>query len=254
MKRIFLFLSVAALCMVAACTREMKIATAADEGKIDLEGYEGFGCSWSYSMEYVTAAKTPEIADNINRAIIQSALYSDLTDKAPVISTCCQQWVEGIKTEYDEFAGEILPELDEGDEPWMMNWSYTMDGSFTTGCASRNLRTYSVMDDSYSGGAHGTTINTFLVFDLTTGRQITEADLFRDGFEEDIAEPLYDKVLENLDEDAWDAIYEVPTPNGNFSVSEQGLTWHYNQYEIAPYVVGPLSAEFTWDELAPYLK
>ena len=254
MKRVFLFLSVAALCMVAACTREMKTAIAADQGKIDLEGYEGYGCGWSYSMEYVTSAKSQEIADNINRAIIQSALYSDLTDKAPVISTCCQQWVEGIKTEYDEFASEILPELDEGDEPWMMNWSYSMDGSFTTGCASRNLRTYSVMDDSYSGGAHGTTINTFLVFDLTTGRQITEADLFRDGFEEDIAEPLYDKVLEGLDEDAWDAIYEVPTPNGNFSVSEQGLTWHYNQYEIAPYVVGPLSAEFSWDELAPYLK
>ena len=254
MKRIFLFLSVAALCMVAACTREMKTATAADQGKIDLEGYEGYGCGWSYSMEYVTSAKSQEIADNINRAIIQSALYCDLTDKAPAISTCCQQWVEGIKTEYDEFAGEILPELDEGDEPWMMNWSYSMDGSFTTGCASRHLRTYSVMDDSYSGGAHGTTINTFLVFDLTTGRQITEADLFRDGFEEDIAEPLYDKVLENLDEEAWEAIYEVPTPNGNFSVSEQGLTWHYNQYEIAPYVVGPLSAEFTWDELAPYLK
>ena len=141
MKRVFLFLSVAALCMVAACTREMKTATAADQGKIDLEGYEGYGCGWSYSMEYVTSAKSQEIADNINRAIIQSALYSDLTDKAPVISTCCQQWVEGIKTEYDEFAGEILPELDEGDEPWMMNWSYSMDGSFTTGCASRNLRT-----------------------------------------------------------------------------------------------------------------
>ena len=254
MKKIFLFLSVAALCMVAACTREMKTATAADEGKIDLEGYEGYGCGWSYSMEYVTAAKSQEIADNINRTIIESAICYDLADMPPVVSTYCQHWVEGIDAEYDEFAGEILPELDEGDEPWMMNWSYSMDGSFTTGCASRNLRTYSVMDDSYTGGAHGTTINTFLVFDLTTGRRITEADLFRDGFEEDIAEPLYDKILEGLDEDAWGAIYEVPTPNGNFSVSEQGLTWHYNQYEIAPYVVGPLSAEFTWDELAPYLK
>lgn len=254
MKRINLILGVAALCVAAACTQEMKTATAADNGKIDLEGYEGYSCGWSYSMEYVTSAKSQEIADNINRTIIEFTLYYDTAGMPPVISTYCQQWVEGIDAEYNEFAGEVLPELDEGDEPWMMNWSYSMDGSFTTGCASRNLRTYSVMDDSYSGGAHGTTTNTFLVFDMTTGQRITEADLFRDGFEEDIAEPLYDKILENLDEEAWDAIYEVPTPNGNFSVSEQGLTWHYNQYEIAPYVVGPLSAEFTWDELAPYLK
>ena len=254
MKRIHLFLFVAALFSAVACTHEMKTATAADQGKIDLEGYEGYGCGWSYSMEYVAGGLSQEVMDKINQTIIEVGIGYDTAGMPPVVPTYCHHWVEGIDSEYSAFADEVLPELDEGDEPWMMNWTYSMEGSFSTGCAARHLRTYDVMDDSYTGGAHGSTYNTSLVFDMTTGQRISEADLFREGFEADIAEALNDKVLEGLDEELWEAVYEVPTPNGNFSVSEQGVTWHYNPYEIGPYVLGFLTASFTWDELAPYLK
>ena len=254
MRRIHLFLIVAALLAAAACTHEMKTATAADQGKIELEGHEGYGCSWTYSMEYVTEGLSQEVMDKINQTIIESGIGYEVVGMPPVVPTFCLHWVEDIDSEYSAFADEVMPELDEDDEPWMMNWTYSLDGSFSTGCAARHLRTYEVMDDSYTGGAHGSTYNTFFVFDMTTGQRITDADLFKDGYDSEIAGTINDRVLDGLDEELWDAIYEVPLPNGNFSVDEKGLTWHYNPYEIGPYVLGPLSATFTWDELAPYLK
>lgn len=255
MKKLFKYaILLAAVLLAAACTREMKVAKAADNGKIALEGYDGTGCSWTYSMEYVTGGVSKDIMDKMNLAIIQSATGSDVDDMSADVPASCLEWVDAIDAEYSEFSQEVLADLDEDDTPWMLNWCYEVDGSFTTGCKARKLMTYAAMSDSYTGGAHGSTYTNYLVFDLTTGELVTESDLFREGFEEDIAEPLYDKVLEELDEDYWEAIYETPHPNSNFSVSEQGLTWHFNTYEIAPYVLGPLTASFTWAELEPYLK
>lgn len=247
-------LPAAVLLLAAACTREIKTARVADEGVIALEGYEDTGCSWTYSMDYVTGGVSREVMDKMNLAIIQSATGSDVDDTSTDVPASCLQWVDGIDAEYSEYSGEILANLAEDDSPWMLNWSYAVDGSFTTGCKARKLITYSSASDSYTGGAHGSNYVAYLVFDLTTGELVTESDLFREGFEADIAEPLYDKILEGLDEELWEAIYEAPMPNGNFSVSEEGLTWLFNTYEIGPYVLGPQIASFTWAELEPYLK
>ena len=38
-------------------------------------------------------------------------------------------------------------------------------------------------------------------------------------------------------------------PNGNFRVSEEGVTYIYNQYEIAPYVMGAIQVTVPWNEL-----
>lgn len=253
-KTLHRILLLAALLTAAACTREMKTATAADSGKVALEGYDDTACGWSYSMEYVTGGLSREVMDEINRTIIRNAISYDENDMSTDISAACLDWVADIEREYNDFSAEVLAELDEEDEPWMLNWSYSLDGSFSTGCASRSLKTYETMDDSYTGGAHGSTYHNHMVFNLLTGKVITEADLFMEGFEDALSETLYDRILEDLDEELWDAIYETPTFNGNFTVSEQGVTWWYNPYEIGPYVLGFLSAAFTWDELAPYLR
>ena len=73
------------------------------------------------------------------------------------------------------------------------------------------------------------------------------------AYADELLEMIYDKILEELDEDMWDAIYEVPTLNGNFRVDDEGVTWAYNPYEIGPYVLGILTASVSWEELSPYL-
>lgn len=49
-------------------------------------------------------------------------------------------------------------------------------------------------------------------------------------------------------------MFGSPEPNGNFAVSEEGVTWTYNPYEIAPYSMGIIDLTVTWADLKPYLK
>ena len=43
-------------------------------------------------------------------------------------------------------------------------------------------------------------------------------------------------------------------PNGNFSVSEDGVTYIYNHYEIAPYAMGIIRVTLPWDDVRELLK
>ena len=42
-------------------------------------------------------------------------------------------------------------------------------------------------------------------------------------------------------------------PNGNFTVSDSGVTYIYNQYEIGPYVMGTIKVTVPWNELEDLL-
>lgn len=42
--------------------------------------------------------------------------------------------------------------------------------------------------------------------------------------------------------------------NANCSVDTSGVTFIYNQYEIAPYSSGIIRIKFTYDELKPFVK
>ena len=44
------------------------------------------------------------------------------------------------------------------------------------------------------------------------------------------------------------------TPNGNFTVSEKGITYTFNQYEIGPYALGIIGITIPWDEIDNIIK
>ena len=94
------------------------------------------------------------------------------------------------------------------------------------------------------------------MFDLTTGEIVTEADLFAEGYEEAVADLLaasLEVYLADIDEDP-EMMFSMPEPNDNFAVSEEGITWTYNPYEIAPYSMGIIDLTVSWADLKPYLR
>lgn len=80
---------------------------------------------------------------------------------------------------------------------------------------------------------------------LKTGKPITEEEIFVDNYQDNLARILVDQIakqnnvsdakeLENIGFFSVDEIF----PNGNFLVDETGITYSFNEYEIAAYVVG----------------
>ena len=241
----------AAVLLLAGCTREMKTAIVADEGKVPMPGGYDAALSYSYSMEYVTGGIPKQVMSNINEHIVSYGILYESEEALNDVPAACRQWVETLVAGYEADTEDFAEEW-EADQAWIFNWSFDIDGSFETACKARNWQTYGIASEDYTGGAHGSYATIYKVFDMKTGGIIREED-FIDTDADELLELIYDNILENLDEELWDAIYEVPTLNGNFRVDENGVTWVYNPYEIGPYVLGALEAFVSWEDLSPYL-
>ncbi len=122
---------------------------------------------------------------------------------------------------------------------------------------SDKLLTYEATRYLYQGGAHGLETTFCWVFDLASGQQITEADIFVPNYEE----PLTQLLIAALNAHA--AKIGVPiteywvaqvAPNGNFAITEEGIIYQYNPYDIAPYVQGSTRLLLPKQTLLPLLK
>ncbi len=115
------------------------------------------------------------------------------------------------------------------------------------------ILSYSVEQYAYTGGAHGVTTHFYYNYDLETGQLLTEADFFVEGYAE-ILTPL---LLENLAV-AEDVLADYDTekilPNNNFYLSDEGITFVYNPYEIAPYAYGETEILIPWDAVKEIRK
>jgi len=100
---------------------------------------------------------------------------------------------------------------------------------------------------TYLGGAHPNSYTMFSVLDLNNGNKITLEDIFIAGYKpilNEIAEKEFRKLKElggneDLDEAGFwfeDNRFSI---NDNFVLSDEGLTFYYNNYEITAYAYGP---------------
>ena len=56
-------------------------------------------------------------------------------------------------------------------------------------------------------------------------------------------------------EEYLDSIYfDDVHPNGNVTISEEGVSWCFNAYEIAPYYIGSIDVTLSWAQLSGYLS
>ncbi len=87
----------------------------------------------------------------------------------------------------------------------------------------------------------------FTVLDLNSGNKVTLEDIFIAGYKpilNKIAEEEFRKLKElgeheDLDEAGFwfdDNRFSI---NDNFAISDEGLTFYYNNYEITAYAYGP---------------
>lgn len=123
-----------------------------------------------------------------------------------------------------------------------------------------NLLSFQVTNYSYEGGAHGGM--SLLCYLLTTdGKRLYESDLFIDDYYDVLKEILVQKILKQNKVETLDALSELGyintdgiVPNGNFYLSEGGITYVYGQYEIACYAMGISEVYLPFAEIKHLLK
>ena len=110
---------------------------------------------------------------------------------------------------------------------------------------------------SYTGGAHPNARTLYGSWFLEDGRRVALRDLLTPGSEErvaEIAEAVFREqrglpTEQSLEEQGFDFPDGKFALNENFAVTDQGLVFYFNPYEIAPYALGPTEIELTFEAL-----
>lgn len=241
--------AVAALALLAGCNKEIQVAKATFKDAVTAgEGIDA-RAEASCSMQYLTGGVPKEVMDRINARIVENHILFDEADGSTDVPAAVRTWV----AETVDGCGFDAEEITE-ENAWAYHWTFEREGSFTAACKSRHLQTYTGTYNDYTGGSHGQIGIGCDVFDLTTGEVLTEADMFIDDFFSPLCDLLEESAEENVPGEDKELLFGTPEPNGNFSVSEDGITWVYNPYEIAAYASGVIELPVSWASLKPLLQ
>lgn len=103
----------------------------------------------------------------------------------------------------------------------------------------------------YSGGAHGTYSNDGVAFSLASGEQLSNE---ASALLKDVGDArLLSLVNARLSEEYGDSI-EDNVALSKFKITSSGVEFYWGIYEIAPYAVGIVRINFTFAELAEFIK
>lgn len=262
--------------IAALCSTLQRIAmphVVCKEYSFDKVAYlsEGQESSLTFSIRYAypVAVNAPEeVLSKLQRSVCQTVLGEAFLDMRP------QQAIEAYAalkhTEYIQNNLPLLQEwaIDHEDEPLCetcFNEELIISAAPMTDhlpeSADRFLWSYAMDVYEYTGGAHGNRYLLIQNYDLETGDMVNEQDLFIDDYYEPLKTLLLNALIAQTDNaeskrDLRRMGYSVAdvVPNENFYVTQEGITYVYNPYEIAPYAMGCIEIFLPWETVRPLIR
>lgn len=172
-----------------------------------------------------------------------------------------KRFTTDLKTEYKLTNGPILNEMDEK-SLYSFNNEHVLDGFSLL--SDEFIYSYGINRYVFMGGAHGLNTINYLNFNLKTGKQITEHDLFMKNTTKKLTELIKKRIVEQSKEDEslepikslekTDYWTDAIKPNGNFYITDESLNYVFNPYEIGPYYLGITEVRIPYDRLKSLLK
>jgi len=195
-------------------------------------------------MEQFGGANEQSIGDNMN--IIVSR-HADLYRK----------WVHENLNNYEDL---------EAASHWLSS-EFDLDGRAVFN--RDGFLSYCFSKFEFNGGPHGEmdfyfatcTLNSFDEEELYGYHPISLLDVI-DADSVKLLQPLFEsRVAKHFELESVEELFKQGylfekaelLPTDNFYLTETGITWVYNVYEVAPYAAGTIEVPVTWEELKPYL-
>ncbi|MDR1216046.1 MAG: RsiV family protein [Treponema sp.] len=184
----------------------------------------------SESQKLILSISLPEITGGkAVEDLVNAALYEG---DAP------QAYVDKIHSSYKEQYEAIKAIAGDSESA---NWYYTEEIQVLTetavGPLNKPLLQIKRRIEAYTGGAHPSHNTQFYVFDTQNARRLSIEDVVQDveALTQVAEAALVDKHLESLPD--------------NFFLTEQGIGFHWNEYEIASYSEGEIEIVVSYDAI-----
>ena len=210
---------------------------------------------------YVTESTDEKMKDSINH-LLQALVFGDkFATKSP--QETVRQFTDNYFSTYRHdlepmYSDEVA---ESGEEPAEVWYSYEREMQTKVEYYDKHLLTYRFYMEEFTGGAHPVYFTYFQNIDLRTLKQIELNDLLVGEYDEELTDMLIAKLMDDVGAETKDELEEMGygtmaeiIPTENFKLTPGGISFLYNIYEIAPYVLGPVEIDLTFDQLEPILN
>ena len=219
-------------------------------------------CNLILNFAYASQSSDVRLKDSLN-AFFLSACFGD-----KYMAMTPEEAVKKYTEKYvSDYRNDLEPmykkdEQDKEDEESIGAWySYYKGIESHVQLCNTLILTYRIDYNEYTGGAHGIYMSTFLNLDLRTLAPIRLDDLFAGDYKEQLTDLLWNQLMadnkvatrQELEDMGYVTTGDL-TPTENFYLSKDGITFYYNVYDIAPYVMGPVKITLPYEMMQHLLS
>ena len=219
-------------------------------------------CNLILNFAYASQSSDVRLKDSLN-AFFLSACFGD-----KYMAMTPEEAVKKYTEKYvSDYRNDLEPmykkdEQDKEDEESIGAWySYYKGIESHVQLCNTLILTYRIDYNEYTGGAHGIYMSTFLNLDLRTLAPIRLDDLFVNDYKEQLTDLLWNQLMadnkvatrQELEDMGYVTTGDL-TPTENFYLSKDGITFYYNVYDIAPYVMGPVKITLPYEMMQHLLS
>lgn len=219
-------------------------------------------CNLILNFAYASQSSDVRLKDSLN-AFFLSACFGD-----KYMAMTPEEAVKKYTEKYvSDYRNDLEPmykkdEQDKEDEESIGAWySYYKGIESHVQLCNTLMLTYRIDYNEYTGGAHGIYMSTFLNLDLRTLAPIRLDDLFAGDYKEQLTDLLWNQLMadnkvatrQELEDMGYVTTGDL-TPTENFYLGKDGITFYYNVYDIAPYVMGPVKITLPYEMMQHLLS
>lgn len=194
--------------------------------------------SVKFSYPEISSATQPELATKMNELIKQQLL--DQIEGTPSELVATQS--------LEAFADSFIQDYTQDSNNFT---SWELERSVRIIHNTNTLLTLLFEEFGFTGGAHPFNGSRFIVLNLANAQPVSLDDLMNPGYEAALnvaGEKAFREARQltdhsSLEEDGFNFANNAFVLNDNYGVNKDGLSFIFNSYEVAPYVMGP--TEFT---------
>ena len=174
------------------------------------------------------------------------------------LKQAAQKVVESHVNAYKEIEPEFEKELAKSGEAYSFEWDF--DYTLSPVYNRNDFFCYGVSSSEYTGGAHGMYSNRYYTIDLSNWKKIGLDDIFQPDSSDTLSSILLNRLMKQLNVSSPDSLLELGyfdtediMATENFYLTDTGICWVYNPYEIACYATGQTSIEIPFKEIDSYI-
>ena len=216
-------------------------------------------CSLQIKFVYPVKYADNAVLEVVSKQFVTS-FFGDIFENFPP-KEAAEEYAKLYLEDYKSLEPDFQKEMENQHSPIASLFSYFEISSNEITYNSNDLLCYSTFMESYTGGAHGAHSTMNYVINLKDGNVITEEDIFVDDFQDQLAQILVDRITEQndvknpkeLESVGFFSIDEI-YPNGNFQIDDEGITYFFNEFEIATYVVGLTTVKIPYSHIKHLLR